>query len=165
MKGEGGAAGLEALEKEGKELFAKRATLAKTWEGLWKKGILSSAKLREADATVNQKLEQYRELYHKHEQLKGEWMRGLKQAGKLDQENILAPPSELKSLRTQYQTAKAGFEAERSKMDSLRWEEALSDRLEDQRVQFSKLRALPRSCGEAAPLNPLRKAWSPKLVL
>ena len=130
QKGNGSEPGLDALEREAKDILGRRASLAKTWTGLWKKkGMLSSVRLTAHEARVNDLLETYKGMYLEHEHLKGVWMRELRKQGRLTEANLLAPPPEMVNLRHRYQAAKLEFETQRDLIETIRWEEALAGNL------------------------------------
>jgi hypothetical protein len=120
---------IEASEKDVKEGANRRSALLRTWEGLWKKGILSSDRLREAGEAVQHKLDLYTKMYFDYEHRKGLWMRGLKATGQLTEENILRATPELISLREQVLGLKQQYEDSRSNIEDIRRSEALAGRL------------------------------------
>lgn len=130
IHGQDGALGLVRLEKLDKEALNQRSSLVKRWDGIWKKGILSSSKLRDQEQLIQQKLEAYIALEQASEFQKGNWIRDLKKAGQLREDILVAGTPELKALREQVKVAKDAYIEVRDQLVGLHWEEALSGHLE-----------------------------------
>lgn len=127
VKGKGS---VDALEKEVRKISAERASLLKTWEGIWKKGDLASPGLREYTARRDQRLAESRELRLHYKNQENIWRIRLHQEKRETEAELLNPPREVLEARAKYFAAKIDFEKLRDQTDNMRWEQALNGQLE-----------------------------------
>ncbi|MGZ3722202.1 MAG: alpha/beta fold hydrolase [Bdellovibrionales bacterium] len=121
--------GLIMLDRNFKKLNSERSQLAKSWDGLWKRGLVSSAKLKDYDKQFDAKETVYKELYLNFEDASRKWLRGLKNSGQLNAANVVKMTPDLLEKRGKYYAAKAEFEKFRDEGDTLRWTEAIAGHL------------------------------------
>jgi hypothetical protein len=142
---------LESLEKQLKDLTIERSQAAKIWDGIWKKNaaaieanevieanqtgeakkeIMTSPALSRYWAELDAKYVAYHKVYLDFEDSNRNFLRGLKDAGRLTAANIIAMTPALKEKRAAFFAAKADFEKFRDRADDLMWSEILSGKVQ-----------------------------------
>lgn len=117
---------LNRLQKSVDDLRVKRSNLLRQWEAVWKKAEFKSQKLDKKTQGFEAALENFKQSYFEYEKQKGEWLLNLKLKNQLTEDNVLAMPSAIKSLRSKTQNAKLKFLELREELEGLRWRETLN---------------------------------------